>query len=44
MNYGLFQRLTNNQAKLIVEEFKKRYDVSLIDDVVAYSHPYGCPN
>ncbi len=32
----------NNQAKLIVEEFKKRYDVSLIDDVVAYSHPYGC--
>ncbi len=32
----------NNPSKMIVEEFKRRYDTSLIDDVFAYPHPFGC--
>jgi altronate hydrolase len=32
----------NNQTKLIIEEFKKNYDTSLIDGIYAYPHPYGC--
>ena len=32
----------NAQAKLIVEEFEKRYGHDGFDGVFAYTHPYGC--
>lgn len=32
----------NGQAKLIVEEFEKRYGTEGFDGVFTYTHPYGC--
>ncbi len=32
----------NQQSRLIIEKFKSRFDVSKIDGVFTFTHPYGC--